>query len=332
MNVLVTGADDIWGYLTAEFILRRGALKNTNDVRCPVERVILLCHKGPYLADLLQDTRCEVVLGSITEAADTEAVILDNMIDSVFHFETLVSDRGDGENAFDEMLKVNIQGSLNLMNACKKTGRMPKMVFCASSSVFREHSAEPVSEKSRRFPATTYGTTKACVELLLSDFTRRGYLDGRSSLLPMCVSWKPTNQNTDFMNHVFQAPFDGNDVVTPLHPETRLYFNGYYSDILNLMETHDIPSAELGEERSLIQPGISCTVQEMYDMFVKVGAREGCSVGKLVENWNADMQRELDGFCKYADYTRAVRFGLTQETLEQVVTRYLHDYLALRRC
>lgn len=332
MNVLVTGADDIWGYLTAEFILQRGALKNTNNVLCPVEHVFLLCHKGPYLPDILQDSRCRVVLGSITDAAVTEAVILDNTIDSIFHFETLVSDRGDGENAFDEMLIVNLQGSLNLMNACKKSGRVPKMVFCASCSVFRDFSTEPVSEESRRFPSTTYGTTKACVEMLLSNFTRRGYLDGRNSLLPMCVSWRPTLQNTDFMNNVFQAPFDGNDVVTPLHPETRLYFNGYYSDILNLIETHDIPSAELGEERSLIQPGISCTVQEMYDMFVKVGTREGCSVGKLVEKWDAEAQAGLDGFCKYADYTRAAHFGLTQETLEQVVTRYLHDYLALRCC
>ena len=332
MNVLVTGADDIWGYLTAEQILRRGMLKNSANALRPVERVILLCHKGPYLPDILQDARCEVVLGSITDAAATEAVILDHAIDSIFHFETLVCDRGDGEQAFDEMLNVNLQGSLNLMNGCKKSGRVPKMVFCASCSVFQDFSAKPVSEKSRRFPSTTYGSTKACVELLLSNFTRRGFLDGRNSLLPMCVSWKPTPQDTDFMNNVFRAPFDGSDVVTPLHPDTRLYFNGYYSDILNLIETHDIPSAELGEERSLIQPGISCTVQEMYDMFVQVGAREGCKVGKLVEAWDPDVQAGLDGFCKYADFSRAEQFGLTQETLEQVVTRYLHDYLALRHC
>ena len=330
MNVLVTGADDVWGYLTAEQILRRGVLKNADQALCPVDRVILFCHKGPYLPDILQDPRCEVVLGSITDAAATEAVILDNAIDSIFHFETLVSDRGDGEQAFDAMLNVNLQGSLNLMKSCKKSGRVPKMVFCASCSVFPDFSAEPVSETSRRLPSTTYGSTKACVELLLANFTRRGFLDGRNSLLPMCVSWKPTPPDADFMNNVFHTPFDGSDVVTPLHPDTLLYFNGYYSDILNLIETHDIPSPELGEERSLIQPGISCTVQEMYDMFVKVGSREGCRVGRLVEKWDPAAQAGLDGFCKYADFSRAVHFGLTQETLEQVVTRYLHDYLALQ--
>lgn len=328
MNVLVTGADDVWGYLTAEQILRRGALRGSAGRLSPVERVILLCHKGVYLPDILRDGRVEVVLGSITDAACTEAVIAGRGVDSVFHFETLVCDRGAGESAFDEMLEVNLQGSLNLMQACRRSGRVPKMIFCASCSVFPDFSPRP-SEACRRRPSTTYGSTKACVELLLADFTRRGFLDGRSSLLPMCVSWKPTPPDMDFMNQVFRTPFDGGDVVTPLHPDTRLFFNGYYADILNLIETHDLPSEALGDDRSLIQPGISCTVREMYDMFVQVGARQGVRVGRLVEQWDAGTQRGLDGFCKSADFSRAERLGLTQETLEQVVTRYLSDYLAL---
>lgn len=329
MNVLVTGADDVWGYLTAEQILRRGQLRNSAGVLCPVERVILLCRRSVYLPDILQDDRVEAVFGSITDAACTDAVVAGYEIDSVFHFETLVCDRGAGESAFDEMLEVNLQGSLHLMQACRRSGRVPKMIFCASCSVFPDFCAGPVSETKRRLPSTTYGSTKACVELLLADFTRRGFLDGRSSLLPMCVSWKPTPPDMDFMNNVFCTPFDGGDVVTPLHPDTRLYFNGYYSGILNLIETHDLPSETLGGDRSLIQPGLSCTVREIYDMFVQAGAREGVPVGRLVEQWDPAAQRGLDGFCKYADFSRAASFGLTQETLEQVVTRYLHDYLAL---
>lgn len=331
MNVLVTGADDVWGYLTVKQILSAGTLKNSKNEIRPVEKVVLVCHQGPYLPDILEEERVKVVIGSIADASSIRPIILDNEIDSVFHFETLVSDRGEGENAFEDMLNVNLIGSLNILRACKDSGRCPKVVFCASCSVFADHLGIPAREDLRRMPASTYGSTKACVELLIANFTRRGFVDGRNSLLPMCVSWMPTPPNTDFMHQVFFSPFDGADVVTPLRADTRLWFNGYYTDILNLIETHDIPSELLGDDRSIIQPGISATVREIYEMFVKVGEEEGVKVGKLIEQFDPAVQESLDVFCKSADVSRAESFGLTNDDLETVVRRYLRDYQALEQ-
>ena len=178
-------------------------------------------------------------------------------------------------------------------------------------------------------PSSTYGTTKTVVELLIANYTARGFVDGRNSVLPMCVSWRPTAANTDFMHDVFKAPFDGNDIEISLKPDTHLFFNGYYTDINNLIETHNIDKDALGEDRSLLQPGITVSLEEMIDAFRRIGNARGITVGNVVEKFNPEKQAEFDVYNKQADFTRALDFGLSHEDLDAIVTRYLDAYLAL---
>ena len=288
MNVLVTGADDIWGYLTAERILQVAALKNTAGNEKTVESVVLVVHDSPYESAISADPRVKIVNGNITDKAQIEEIIRDNNIESIFHFETVTRDRGDGEDDFDGMIRVNIFGSLNILEACRKTGRTPKLVFCSSCSVFQDGIEECVSPSTRRLPSSTYGTTKTVVELLIANYSARKFVDGRNSVLPMCVSWRPTRANTDFMHDVFKAPFDGNDIDTCLAPDTRLFFNGFHTCIDNLIETHNLNSELLGEDRSLLQPGITASLAEMVDAFQRIGADRGVSVGNIAVQPNAE--------------------------------------------
>ena len=329
MHVLVTGADDIWGYLTAERILQTPTLKNVSGVDSPVESLVLVVHDKPYEPAIEEDPRVKVVHGDIAKKDEIEKIILDNKIDSVFHFETVTRDRGDGEDDFDGMINVNIFGSMNILEALRKADNKAKIVFCSSCSVFQDNISEAVSPSTRRLPSSTYGTTKTVVELLIANYTARGFVDGRNSVLPMCVSWRPTAANTDFMHDVFKAPFDGHDIEITLKPDTRLFFNGFYSDIKNLIETHDIDSEALGEDRSLLQPGITVSVQEMIEAFQRIGSSRGISIGKVVEKLNPEKQAEFDVYNKLTNFDRALEFGLSHEDLDTIVTRYLDAYLAL---
>ena len=329
MHVLVTGADDIWGYLTTERILQTPALKDASGVNSPIESVVLVVHNKPYDSAIESDPRVKVVNGDIVNKDEIEAIIIDNRLDSVFHFETVTRDRGDGENDFDGMIRVNIFGSLNILEACRKSGRRPKIVFCSSCSVFQDNIEEAVSASTRRMPSSTYGTTKAIVELLIANYTARGIIDGRSSVLPMCVSWRPSTANTEFMHNVFKAPFDGQDLVITLEPDTTLFFNGYYTCINNLIETHEIDSDALGEDRSLLQPGISVSVEEMINVFRRIGTARGINIGQVVKKFNPEIQAEFNAYNKKTDFSRALSYGLSHEDLNMVVKRYLDAYLAL---
>ena len=329
MHVLVTGADDIWGYLTAERVLQTPTLKNSSGIASPVESLVLVVHNKPYEPTIEEDPRVKVVRGDIADKAGIEKIILENNIDSVFHFETVTRDRDDGEDDFDGMINVNIFGSMNILEALRKAENKAKLVFCSSCSVFQDGITEAVSPATRRLPSSTYGATKTVVEILIANYTDRGFVDGRSSVLPMCVSWRPTAANTDFMHDVFKAPFDGKDIEIALKPDTRLFFNGFYSDIDNLIETHDIDSAALGEDRSLIQPGITVSIQEMVEAFQRIASVRGITLGEVVEKLDPEKQAGFDVYNKLTDFDRALGFGLSHEDLDTIVTRYLDAYLAL---
>lgn len=329
MNVLVTGADEVWGYLTAERILQAETLTNSKGERETVDSLVLIIHEKPYLSEITEDSRVKTVVGDISDKESVTPIILDNNIDSIFHFETVTRDRGNGENDFDGMIQVNVFGSLNILEACRASGRNPKLVFCSSCSVFQDGIRTAVCAETRRMPSSTYGTTKAIVELLVANYTKRGFVDGRNSILPMCVSWKPIGANGDFMHEVYHTPFDGKDVEVIIKPDTELFFNGYYTCIENLIETHEIPSEELGEDRSVLQPGITVSLNEMMDMFQKIGKERGITVGRIVEKFIPEKQEEFDAYNKKTDFSRAKQFGFSNENLEMIVRRYLNAYLKM---
>ena len=329
MHVLVTGADDIWGCLTAERILERSTLKNSAGADSQVQLVVLVVHERLCESLIASDPRVKVVKGDIANKDEIQRIILDNRINSVFHFETVTRDRGTGEDDFDGMMNVNIFGSLNILEACRRTGYKPRIVFCSSCSVFQDYIKEAVSPATRRMPSSTYGTTKAVVELLIANYTTRGFVDGRNSILPMCVSWRPTAANTDFIHDVFRAPFTGKDLVITLKPDTRLFFNGYYTCIDNLIETHDIDSESLGDDRSLLQPGINASLEEIIDSFRRIGATNGITVGNVIENFDPEKQAAFDAYNKLTNFDRALEFNLSHEDLDSIVSRYLDAYLHL---
>ena len=267
--------------------------------------------------------------GDIAIREQIETIIAEHKIDSIMHFETVTRDYGPGEDDFGGMLRTNALGTLNILESCRAIGNRPKLVFCSSSSVFEDGTSTAVSEEMRRLPTSTYGTTKAIAELLINNYAERGYVDGRSAILPMCVSWRPYRRNAEFLHEVLNEPLNGREMRISLRPDTRLYFNGYVTCIRNLIELHEIDARALGRDRSMLQPGIAHTITEMIEAFRRVARGKHLTLGPVVEAFDADKQAEFDVYNKDANTARARRFKLSSEPLEAIVQRYCDDYLAL---
>jgi nucleoside-diphosphate-sugar epimerase len=330
MRVLVTGADYVWGYLTAEAVLATPTLKNSRGVAEAIESVVLVLHDHPWDPAIERDPRLKWVRGDIAIREQIEAVISEHRIDSIMHFETVTRDYGPGEDDFWGMMRVNALGTLNILESCRAVGNQPKLVFCSSSSVFEDGIQEVVSEQTRRMPTATYGTTKAIAELLINNYAERGYVDGRSAILPMCVSWRPYRRNAEFLHEVLNEPLNGKEIRLALRADTRLYFNGYLTCIRNLLELHDIDGRALGRDRSMLQPGIGHTINEMIEAFRREAKRRNLKLGPVVEKFDAEKQAEFDVYNKDANTQRAHQFKLSTESLDRIVQRYCDDYLALR--
>ncbi len=305
-------------------------LRDSSGVPRRIEAAVLLLHEEPWLREIEDEPRLTVVHGDIANRSDVERVFADGTIDSIIHFETVTRDRDNGEDDFGGMIRTNLLGSLNLLECCRTQGGTPKFIFCSSCSVFRDGLTEAVTERTPRDPSSTYGTTKACVELLVETYSARGFVDGRSSILPMCVSWRPDRRSSEFLYDVFDEPFNGEEIEVPIARDTRVFFNGWHTCIGNLLELHDIDAAILGENRSVLQPGVSVTIDEMLDAFRRAAERAGIALGRMVERIRPEIQQKIDAYNKYADTSLASELALSSEDLDSVVARYLDPYLEIR--
>lgn len=332
MRVLVTGADEVWGQLTAEAVLAAPTLRDSTGKHREVESVLLAVHDAPWDPAIADDPRVEVVQADIADHEQILSVVSAHATDSILHFETVTRDRGAGDDDFDAMLRVNLGGSLNLLDACRRRsldGRPPKLVFCSSLSVFADGTSETISDVTRRLPTSSYGTTKAAVELLIMDFSQRGYVDGRSSVLPMCVSWRPDQRGQDFLHMAFQTPFDGKPIPLRLRRDTPIWLNGYTTCIANLLELHDVDADRLDRSRALLQPGVRTTVGEMLSAFAEVAAHHRIQLGPVIDDLEPAVQHHFDGYPDSVDASKALALGLSSDDLEGIVERYLTAYTLL---
>jgi nucleoside-diphosphate-sugar epimerase len=327
MRVLVTGADDVWGQLAAEAVLAAPSLRDPFGHEQQVDALVLMLHEEPWDRRIEADSRVRVVRGDIAHRAEVEEVFAAGLIDSVIHFETVTRDRDNGEDDFGGMVRTNMLGSLNLLECCRAQEHVAKFVFCSSCSVFKDGLLEPVSEQTPRTPSSTYGTTKAIVEMLVNNYSARGFVDGRSSILPMCVSWRPDRRSGEFLYDMFDEPFNGEEIVLPIRPDTRIFFNGWHTCIPNLVELHELDADRLGENRSVLQPGLSVTIQEMLDAFARAAESRRLTIGPVVEKLQPAIQEKVDAYNKFADTSRAAALGLSSEDLDSLVNRYLDVYL-----
>ena len=245
--------------------------------------------------------------------------------DVIFHLAAIVS--GEAEADFDKGYRVNLDGTRLLFEAIRKANYRPRVVFTSSIAVFGAPFPDAIGDEFLNAPLTSYGTQKAIGELLLSDYSRRGFFDGIGIRLPtICVRpGKPNKAASGFFSGIIREPLAGQEAVLPVPKSVRHWHASPRAAIGFLMHAATMDTAKLGTRRNLSMPGVSVTVGEQIEALRKVAGDKAVKlireqpdpvVQKIVEGWprNFDPQRALAlGFRADASFEEIIRIHVADE-------------------
>ncbi len=327
MKVVITGGCGFIGLRLAQKLLEKGELTTPSGRSAAIDSLLLFdMHAPETMPAGLDDPRVAVALGEISNRDEVKALVDRDEI-SVFHLASVVS--GGGEKDFDLALRVNLDGGLNVMEACRARAGLPRLVFASSIAVFGG-SAMPaaVGDTVKQTPQTTYGATKAICELLVNDYTRKGFLDGRSARLPTVIirPGKPNAAASSFVSGLFREPLNGVDCALPVKPETVMPVLGYRSIVEGLIALHEADGAALGDDRAVELPSHTATVAEMIEALQRVAGER--PLGRITVEPDPFIEAIVKTWPLDASYERATALGLPKEdSLEEIVRAYIEDYL-----
>jgi nucleoside-diphosphate-sugar epimerase len=248
--------------------------------------------------------------------------------DLIFHLAAIVS--GEAEADFEKGYRINLDGTRRLFEAVRKVGNgyKPRLVFTSSIAVFGSPFPPAIGDEFLNAPLTSYGTQKAIGELLLSDYSRRGFFDGIGIRLPtICVRpGKPNKAASGFFSGIIREPLSGQEAVLPVPESVRHWFASPRAAIDFLLHAASLDAAKLGSRRNLSMPGISATVGEQIEALRKVG---GDKAARLIRREpDATIMRIVEGWPQNFDARRALALGFRADSsFEQIIRIHVADEL-----
>lgn len=273
------------------------------------------------------DPRLKVVRGDIADR-DTVVRLIDRPDLSVFHLASVVS--GGAELDFDLAMKVNLDGHLHVLEALRGVGSRPRYVFSSSVAVYGgAELPKQVADSTRQVPQTTYGMTKAIGELLVNDYSRKGFIDGRCARLPAVVvrPGAPNKAASSFVSGIIREPLNGIDVALPVALDTTMVLAGYRCIVDNLIHLHDLDGAKMGDDRAVNLPNRAVTLGAMVESMRRVVA--GRRLGQVTVAIDPFIEKIVAGWPTGLDASRAMSLGLAPAgDLDTVIREYIADYLS----
>ena len=246
--------------------------------------------------------------------------------DVIFHLAAIVS--GEAEADFEKGYRINLDGTRRLFEAIRKEGGdyKPRVVFASSIAVFGAPFPEAIGDEFVNAPLTSYGTQKTICELLLSDYSRKGFLDGIGLRLPtICVRpGKPNLAASGFFSGIIREPLAGQEAVLPVPETVRHWFASPRAAIEFLIHSSRLKTEELGARRNLSMPGISATVGEQIEALRKVAGEKAV---KLIRRQpDATIVRIVEGWPRNFDTKRALALGFrADKSFEEIIRIHLED-------
>ncbi len=323
MRILVTGAAGMVGRKLTERLVLDGSLRGA-----PIDRLTLADVVPPVVPDE-PAFGVAVVEVDVADPRDADTLVADRP-DVVFHLAAVVS--GEAEADFEKGYRVNVDGTRLLLEAIRADQRYcPRLVFASTIAVFGGPFPDEIGEDFHATPLTSYGTQKAVCELLLNDYTRRGFVDAVGIRLPtICVRpGAPNLAASGFFSGIIREPLNGREAVLPVPADVRHWHASPRAAVEFPLRAATIDGAALGTKRSLTMPGVSVTVGEQIDALAAVAGDE---VAQLVRyEPDESVQRIVADWPQTFDATRAETLGFRAESsFEEIIRIYVDDELGGR--
>jgi D-erythronate 2-dehydrogenase len=321
IRVLVIGAAGMVG--------RKLALRLAREPAIGDERVseLLLSDVAPAEPVGPAEVEVETIVADIAEPG-VAAELLSGRPDVIFDLAAVVS--GEAEDDFEKGYRVNLDATRLLLEELRAAGDgyRPRLVLTSSIAVFGPPFPDTIGDEQRTTPATSYGTQKAIAELLLSDYTRRGFLDGIGIRLPtICVRPGGPNQAASgFFSSIIREPLNGHSAVLPVADEVRHWFASPRAAVGFLVHAAALDAQAIGLPRSLTMPGVSATVAMEIEALRR--AAGDAAVSLIRREPDRGIARMVDGWPRAFDASRARALGFRAECdFDEIVRVYLDDEL-----
>jgi D-erythronate 2-dehydrogenase len=326
MHILITGAAGMIGRKLTARLVEDGALNGE-----PIEKLTLIDVHAPDGPDRFTGA-AETIAADVAEPAAMAAAV-GKRPDVIFHLAAVVS--AEAELDFEKGVRINLDGSRALLEAIRTAGNgyRPRLVFTSSIAVFGAPFPDAIADDFHLTPLTSYGTQKAVIELLLADYTRRGFLDGVGIRLPSIVvrPGRPNKAASGFFSSIIREPLAGQEAVLPVEDSVLHWHASPRAAVGFLVHAAGLAAGRLGPRVNLTMPGVCCTVAEQIAALRRVAGNKVASrirrepdplVARIVAGWPSrfDPHRALAlGFRSEASFDEIIRVHIEDELGGKIV-------------
>ncbi|PLV63236.1 D-erythronate dehydrogenase [Erwinia sp. B116] len=320
MHIVVTGAAGFLGKKLIQALLEKGTLRNREGQEEPLTQIVAF---DVVPLSGVCDPRLMVRSGDICNPATLQTLI-DAQTDSVFHLAAILS--GQAEQDFDTGMTINCDATRQLMQRLRALPRRVRLVITSSVAVFGGSLPARVTDQQVWQPQSSYGTQKAINDLLLADYSRRGFLDGRSLRLPTIAvrAGRPNAAASSFASGIIREPLNGETAVCPVNPASRLWLMSPNRAVQALIHGHQLDEARLTQGRAINLCGLSVTVEQMVAALRRIGGPDASGLIRyqpdreiinIVNSWPGDFT---------ADYARQLGFQ-ANDAVDELINEYLAE-------
>jgi nucleoside-diphosphate-sugar epimerase len=323
VRVLILGASGMLGRKLSSRLLADGAVAGQSIERLTLADVV------PPAPPADPSGEVAVVSADLTAPGEPDRLVATRP-GLIFHLAAVVS--GEAEADFDKGYRVNLDGTRALLDAVRAAhvadGYRPRLVFASSIAVYGAPLPNPIPEDFHHTPLTSYGTQKAVDELLLADYTRRGFVDGVGVRLPtICIRpGRPNKAASGFFSNILREPLVGQEAVLPVPETVRHWFASPRSAVDFLVRAAALDGDAVGPRRTLSMPGLSATVGEQIDALRRVAGER--AVRLIRREPDEAIMRIVETWAPALEATRALSLGFTAErSFDEIIRAHVEDEL-----
>jgi len=319
MKILIIGGAGMVGRKLAERLAKDGALGGK-------------AISGLVLHDVVPGAKpagakfpVEIVTGDLPAPGEAEKLVAGRP-DVIFHLAAIVS--GEAEQEFDKGYRINMDGTRLLLEAIRAAGNKPRLVFTSSIAVFGAPFPEAIGDEFFNTPLTSYGTQKNICELLISDYSRKGFVDGISIRLPtICVRpGKPNKAASGFFSNIMREPLAGHEAVLPVSESVRHWHASPRAAVGFLLQAATLDTAQIAWRRAITMPGIAATIGEQIAALRKVAGDK--VVARIRREPDPFVEGIVAGWPRNFAPKRALALGFRpDDSFEQIIRIHIEDEL-----
>jgi nucleoside-diphosphate-sugar epimerase len=316
-KILITGGSGFLGVRLASLLLARN----------PATRITL--------TDIAEHPRAAALrghvdfhIGDMSDAETCRRLITDE-VGTVYHFASLVS--GGAERDFEAGLKANVLATLYLLEACRLRGRRPRFVFTSSIATFGGAKLpSTIDDWTHQHPQNSYGVAKVVGEQWLTDYSRKGFVDGRGVRLPaIVVRDEPNSAASGYASALFREPLHGRDYACPVGESARIPIMSVSRAIETLAQLGALEGAAMGDFRTINGPSLSPSAGEIATAVRGFAKRWPTPLGKITFAPDPAIERMISAWPQHMKATRAQTLGLqADESLLHIIEDYIKELSA----